>query len=85
MIGFATYGMLYPPQIALRAQTSVRGFTISSFYKFGNVNAVNYACITTNIGASVLFKVDDAVLVTAPHNGDYYIIDEDKIIFKENQ
>jgi len=85
MIGFATYGTLYPPQIALRAQTSVRGFTISSFYKFGNVNAVNYACITTDNGASVLFKVADAVLVTAPHNGDYYIIDEDKIIFKENQ
>ncbi len=84
MIGFATYGTLYPPQIALRAQTSIRGFTINSFYKFGNVNAVNYACIRTDVGASVLFKVEDAVLVTAPHNGSYYIIDEDKIIFKEN-
>lgn len=85
MIGFATYGTLYPPQIALRAQTTVRGFTISSYYKFGNVNAVNYACITTDVGASVFFKVADAVLVTAPNNGDYYLIDENKIIFKENQ
>ena len=85
MIGFATYGTLYPPQIALRVQPSTVGFTISSYYKFGNVNAVNYACITTDVGASVLFKLTDAVLVTAPHNGDYYLIDEDKIIFKENQ
>lgn len=85
MIGFATYGTLYPPQIALRVQTSRVGFTISSYYKFGNVNAVNYACIKTDVGASVLFKLTDAVLVTAPHNGDYYLIDEDKIIFKENQ
>jgi hypothetical protein len=85
MIGFGTYGTLYPPNVAVRAQASVRGFTVSSFFKFGNVNAINYACITTDIGASVMFKVSDAVLVTAPHNGDYYIIDEEKLIFKENQ
>lgn len=85
MIGFGTYGTLYPPNVAVRAQTSVKGFAVSSFFRFGNVNAINYACITTDIGASVLFKVSDAILVTAPHNGDYYIIDEGKLVFKENQ
>lgn len=84
-IGFSTYGTLYPPYVALREQSSVRGFTLQSFFKFGNVNAVNYANQTTNIGASCLFVVSDAILVTAPHNGDYYIIDEAKLIFRENQ
>lgn len=84
MAGFATYGTLYPPQIALKLQSSVREFTSDSFHKFGNVNAVNYACIRTNVGASCFFALADAVIVTA-FGANYYIIDEDKILFKENQ
>lgn len=83
-IGFSTYGTLYPPQVALKAQSSIKGFVVDSFHKFGNVNAINYACISTNVGASVLFKVDDAVLVTA-YGASYYVIDESKLLFKENQ
>lgn len=83
-VGFATYGTLYPHQIAVTLQSSVRGFVTNSFYKFGNVNAVNYANQTTNIGASVLFKQADAVIATA-FGVTYYIIEEEQLIFKENQ
>lgn len=82
-VGFSTYGTLLPPQVALKLQSSVKGFSSDSFHKFGNVNAVNYACITMNVGASVFFATDDAVIVTA-FGASYYIIDEDKIKFREN-
>lgn len=84
-IGFSTYGILYPPNVAVKLQNSVRGLTTSSFYKFGSVNAVNYACITTQVGASVLFKVSDAVLVTTLTSTAYYLIDEARLIMKEKQ
>lgn len=83
-MGFSTYGTLYPPFIALTISASRQGFKgVTKGLNFGTVNAVNYANIKTNIGASCLFKVEDARVVSA-HGTVYYLVTEDDIIMREN-
>lgn len=82
-MGLNTYGLLYPNYLAVTLQDSLpSGFgVIPRGFNFGIVNSVNYANIKTDVGATVLFKNDDAILVTAGGT-DYYLIEEEDLIFK---
>lgn len=83
-MGIQTYGILYPPYDAVKLTTSVDGFTsIPQGYNWGVVDAVNYANTRVTTGNTVLFRQQDAILVTAGGT-NYYIIDEEKLIFKGN-
>ena len=84
-MGILTYGMLYPPYNAIIKHTPSQSITkVSEGWNFGIIDAVNYANIKTDIGSSVLFKQSGAILVTAGGT-DYYLVDENNIIFKENE
>ncbi len=83
-MGIQTYGILYPPYDALTLSSSVPDITaVKKGYNFGVVDAVNYANVKVDVGATVLFRQDDAILVTAGGT-DYFIIDEKDIVFKQN-
>lgn len=80
-----TYGFLYPPFVSVIPTDSLQGLVVreqSSRFVFGTVDAVNYNCLRTQVGKSVLFDRGEAVLVTHfPDN--YYIVDEDKLLLQE--
>lgn len=80
-----TYGFLYPPFVSIRLSDSVQGLVVGQDapgFTFGTVDAVNYNCIRTQVGKSVLFDKGEAVLVT--HQADnYFLVNENKIIFQE--
>ncbi len=79
----STYGTLYPPFVSLQQSQSIQGFSsVPQGFNFGVVDSVNYANVITNVGASCLFEQKDAILVNVG-NGDYYIVDEKKLIFRE--
>lgn len=83
-MGLLTYGILYPPYDALTLAGEQTDITaVKKGYAFGVVDAVNYANVKVNEGATVLFRQDDAILVTAGGT-NYYIVDEKEIIFKRN-
>lgn len=83
-MGIQTYGILYPPFDAVRKTNAPENFTFASEgYSWGVIDAVNYHNVKTTIGNQVLFKLTDAILVTAGGT-DYYIIDEENLIFKAN-
>lgn len=81
----STYGFLYPPFVALMLSDSVQGLRLTpanNDYAFGTVNAVNYNCIRTQVGKSVLFKKSEAILLT--HEQDnYFVVDEKDLVFQE--
>lgn len=80
-----TYGFLYPPFVSVRLSDSIQGLIIGEpnrGFDWGTVDAVNYNCIRTQVGKSVLFDKGEAVLVT--HSADnYFLVDENKLIFQE--
>ena len=83
-MGIQTYGILYPPFDAVTIVPSPSGFSfVPRGYNWGVVDAVNYANVKATVGSTVLFRQQDAILVTAGGT-EYYIIEEDKIIFKGN-
>lgn len=79
----ATYGVLYPKFVSLADTVSQQGVGIlTKGYKWGIVDAVNYANFRTDVGARVIFREQDAALITAG-GVQYYIVDENDLIFKE--
>lgn len=82
-MGLDTYGILYPAYLSVIKQGSLpSGFNvIPRGFSFGIVNSVNYANIKTNVGATVFYKDEDAILVTAGGT-DYYLIEEESLILK---
>jgi len=78
------YGLLYPDYVSVRPSTSTQGLFIDSQrYKFGIVDAVNYANIRTSVGNNVIFDSEGAVIITQPTN-TWFIVHESDIIFKES-
>lgn len=79
------YCILYPDYVSVRPGSSTNGlFSDSDRYKFGVVDAVNYANVRTNVGNSVLFDTSRAAVVTQSNSvNTWYVIHEEDIIFKE--
>lgn len=75
---------LYPPNVCLSLSASYYDIGGGDDLIFGSVYKINvYSIGSVQVGDNVSFNRTDARLVTQG-NGQYYIIDEEKLFFKED-
>ena len=82
-MGLGAYGILFPPYVSLTTNSSIYGITpVRAGVSVGVVDAVNVYNSLNHAGDNCMFKITDAVLITA-YGTQYWVTDEVNIIFKE--